>query len=158
MAVWEITHWSIEGKLSAVDHVLRNPHKYTVDDLAWAKKTFDMDVPQVRAHFALLRKLAFVYRNDAAQLPVYLWGVDGNGQIHTLSHVDLEGYKVGMTKDVLRFMRTEEGKKFFEGTIGIAETSDTTPALVAWAAKLGFAQYAQKSYSGQTFNYFHKGA
>jgi hypothetical protein len=157
MSVIVATNWSIEGKLGAIDKVLAEPHQYTIEDLEWAKKHFDMDLKTVRAHFALMSKLAFV-NGDAPLSPVYMFGIDGNKQIHTLSHASLERKRVHMTKSVMRFMRTPEGEEFFRGAVGIAERSDASPQRLAWIAKLGFAKYAETDYAGQTFQYFHKGA
>jgi hypothetical protein len=158
MPVLNISRWHLQAKLGKIDAILREPHPYTQADMEWAHKTFGMEKAQVRAHFALLPKLAYCYVGTDTEAIAYLWGVDGNGQIHTLSHARLEGYKVGMTKDVLRYMRTDDGQEFFKGAIGIAERSDATPGLIAWAGKLGFASYAERDYNGQTFMYFHKGA
>ena len=157
MAVIVATGWSIQGKLGMIDLILREPHKYTVEDLAWAKEHFGMDLDAVRARFAMLPKLAYVRRQDTLS-PLYMFGVDVHNQIQTLSHESLEHQKVHMTKSILRFMRTPVGEEFFRGAIGIAERSDATPQRLAWIAKLGFAKYAEVGYAGQDFQYFHKGA
>lgn len=157
MSVIVATEWSIQGKLGIIDLILREPHKYTRDDLAWAKEHFGMDLDAVRTRFASLPKLAYVRQYDT-QMPLYMFGVDDHNQIQTLSHEALEHQKVHMTKSILRFMRTPAGEEFFRGAIGIAERSDATPQLLAWTAKLGFAKYAETDYAGQTFQFFHKGA
>lgn len=157
MSVIVASNWSVQGKLGIVDKILNEPHQYTIDDIAWAKEHMGMDMQAIRSRFVTLPKLAYV-NGSTPMSPVYLFGVDKFNQIQTLSHASLERNKVHMTKSVLRFMATDEGKEFFAGAIGIAERSDATPQLLAWTAKLGFAKYAENDYAGQTFQYFHKGA
>jgi hypothetical protein len=157
MTVIVATNWSALGKLGVIDYILNDPHQYTLEDIEWAKEHMGMDREAIRSRFVTLKKLAYV---DAGMVlsPVYLFGVDQFNQIQTLSHASLERKKIHMTKSVLRFMATDEGKEFFAGAIGIAERSDATPQRLAWIAKLGFAKYAENDYAGQTFQYFHKGA
>jgi hypothetical protein len=143
-----------EAREEVVDEILASPHKYTIDDIEWLSANYDFSKEQFRQGFINFDKFAFVEKNG---VPIYAFGVDDKMRMNTLSHAALETNKGTMTKAVMRFMKTPEGVEFFRGAIGIAELSDSTPELEAWAAKLGFAKYARVDHNGQTFNFFHKG-
>lgn len=155
ISVRVMSDWSLEARARAVEAIFRNPHKYTHDDAEWMMKHFGVTRRQLKASFILFHKQAGVFDGDQ---PIYLFGVDEHKRINTLSHASLAGREVSMTKAVLRFQRTAEGVRFFADTIGVAELSDSTPELEAWAKKLGFAKYTQAEYNGQKFNFFHRGA
>lgn len=144
-----------ETRKSAIASVLADPHEYTVSDLAWLKEHYGTTLEQVWARAMSFGRAAGVFLDGKA---IYVFGIDDQSKINTLSAASLENHKLGMTKALLRFLGTERGKEFFRGAIGVAEASDSTPQLEAWAAKLGFTKYAEVGHNGQSFNLFHKGA
>jgi hypothetical protein len=139
-----------------VDYVFDRPHAYTTEDVAFTAEHFGWDEEQCRRIFLFAPKLAMVELDGT---PLYLFAFSEDGCGNTASEVRLDGAKRHMTKSLLRFIATPEGRAFFSGTWGWADVADLDSDKVryGWLEILGYQPGHLEEFHGITFRRFDYG-
>lgn len=150
---YDVSDYTRQQRIRAVHHILASPHRYTVDDLAFSEREFDMSVADVARIFYEAPSLIEVPHPKAPDSPLYLGCIDIHGYIHTLSHSDLDKYKRHMTICLTRFMREGGGHEMMQGAWGWADRADLESGEVQehWARQLGFEPHDELTLRDQTF-------
>jgi hypothetical protein len=157
--VVDASTWPKADRDAAVDWVFDHPHRYLLDDIAWAKARFGQDAGGCREMFKSARRLGIVMK-DAR--PLYLFSISDQTNLMSMASEErLDGAKWYLTRALVKFCRSDAGKALLKGVIAAAEVSDIARGLVRipWALAMNFQPYAQRTYGGQTFQFFsYRGA
>lgn len=150
--VTDITHWAATTRRMVIDTIRREPHQYTKADLDFAVTAFGQTENEFWQPYYDAQRLAMVGYPDEVINPMYLFAVGPTGFITTL--VGKSYRPLALTKALIRFSRTDEGRSFFEGTHGAGDVADVDAGIfnTDWAAAIGFVYCDTISAYGTRFN------
>jgi hypothetical protein len=137
LPVHDASAWSQVEKDGAIDWVFDHPHRFTTEDVRWAGQYLGLDPQACRAVFRNAPKLGVV---SALGLPVYIFAIPDNRIMSTASEERLDSLRLPMTKDLMRWSRSPEGRDMLSGAIGHVEESDIRNGSVRtrWLEAIGF--------------------
>ncbi len=148
--IFDATSWDQARKDAAIDHVFDHPHPFTIEDVEWSKGAYGFNEAQCRQIFRDAPTLGVMLKDD---VPLYIFAVQTNKTLSTASEERLAGLKRYMTKELVRFGKSELGRHMLAPAIAFAEESDVLNGTVRhqWAKACGFEPYATAEFNGQTF-------
>lgn len=154
MPVVEITSLPREERERVVNYVFDNAHPFTQEDVVWTKEQFGLDEPACRQMFIDMDRLCLLERGGE---PMYLFGKTPDGKLSTASAASLEGAYWQLTKDLIRYSRTPEGRDFCRDAVGFVEDSDLQNGTVRanWTKALGFYPVQTVDFQGATYHACH---
>ena len=146
------TSWPQDERAALIDQVRAEPHVYTQADLDFAWRVFKQTSAEFWAQYYEADRMAYVHRVDALFAPMYIFCVGPTGFISTLTHASFQ--RLLVTKALLRFARSDEGRAFFEGTHGAGDVVDIDNGIFSgtWAQALGFVYCDTVEAYGTRFN------
>lgn len=156
MPVVNLSLWDQAARSAIVDVVFDNPHAFTVEDVAWAAEKWGADEAGCRRMFTMAPKLAALMVNEQ---PVYLFAASEDGRLSTASAAGLEGKFWTLTKELIRFSRSPEGKAFCAGTVGFLEDGDLQKGTVRaqWVKALGYTPKEAVEFQGDVYHICYPG-
>lgn len=150
MPVHDASQWTQAERDAAVDWVFDHPHRFTVEDIEWAQRHLRLSEPECRAVFKGAARLGVV---SAEGLPAYIFAVPNTGIVSTASEARLEQFRLSITKDLIRFNRSDVGRAMLRNTTGHVEISDLDNGSVRsrWLEAIGYRKSGTIEFQGQTF-------
>lgn len=144
--------WPQLERDAAVDWVFDHPHAFTTEDIEWSAEHFGMTEADCRQIFKDASVLGVMLHEDR---PLYIFAVIDR-KLSTASESRLSGLKWTMTKELVRFGKSDLGRKMLTGVIAFAEVSDVDRGMVRhqWARAIGFVPYTTAEFHGQVFHLY----
>ena len=110
----------------------------TQEDFLWAKQHLGMEARECIDLFIKAEKLALLRAPDGQ--PLYLFAF--SPYLSTFSTSRRRGLGLYLTKEILRWSRTQAGQDFFDGTWALADVADIGKSFhAAWITKMGYTFY-----------------
>ena len=146
--------WTKDQRDAAVDWVFDHPHPYVTEDIEFSGRVFGIDEAACRAMFKDAPIFGVLLKDDR---PLYIFAVASNGHCSTASEARLEANRWYMTKELIRFGRSELGHRMLAGSIGFADEADLKDGSVRhrWLEAIGYRPYAEYPLNGQVFICYH---
>lgn len=150
----DCSDWPAPARNELVDWVFNHPHRYTLEDIEWMQEKLGIDEPACRAMFKEAPVLGAIMADG---VPLYIFSVSANGHASTASEERLESFRWYMTKELIKFRRSDLGRKMLSGSIGFADEVDLRNGSVRhrWLEAIGYAPYSTYDFVGQRFVVYH---
>lgn len=114
--------WPVDMRQAVLTQMLTDVHPGTIEDFEFSEAVFGMSIEDCLDIFRTAPRLAVLFGPSC--LPCYLVAFDKNLSFSSFSTNERERCGLYLTKHFIRWMRTDEGRAFFEATQAFAEQSD----------------------------------